>query len=59
MAEVLMLAHQVCLEQHATLLQLGSLCLTDYAADAGTALVIPCLHLEQGCLPLLLLYTHK
>lgn len=53
----LTLAHQVCLEQHATLLQLGFLCLTDFAADAGTALATPCLRLEQGCLPLLPPYT--
>lgn len=49
----LTLARQVCFEQHATLLQLGSLCLTNFAADAGTALATPCLRLEQGCLPLL------
>ena len=51
-------AHQVCLEQHATLWQLGFLCLTDCAADAGTALVIPCLRPGQGCHPLLPPYIH-
>ena len=53
-----MLPHQICHEQHATLWQQGSLYLTDCAADAGTALVIPCLRLGQGCHPLLPPYIH-
>lgn len=56
--ERLMQPHHFCLEQHAALWQLGFLCLTDFAADAGTALVVPCLHLEQGCHPLRPPYIH-
>ena len=56
--ERLMQPHHICLEQHAALWQLGFLCLTDFAADAETALVVPCLHLEQGCRPLRPPYIH-